>query len=129
MTTTTTAHADWAGHSVETPARGIALASSATTPRRAGAPVDPGLLERMERLADGVPTVGDPSARARIASVLYRLTGWDVFTEDVAAAGVAHIPGDLTEDELGDEFAAFSDEARDWADHTSAAVAESWPDA
>ena len=34
----------------------------------------------------------------------------------------------MNEDPLGDEFAAFADEASEWAELTLAAVFKTWPD-
>lgn len=38
-------------------------------------------------------------------------------------------PASMTESELEEQFAAFADEALEWAQYSAGAVSESWPDA
>ena len=85
MTVTTTTHADWSGHPEDLP-----VTHSAVDGWHARVSGDRGtesaeLTQRMQMLMSAtVPTMGDPTARARMAAAMHELTGWAVFAEDDA---------------------------------------------
>jgi hypothetical protein len=73
---TTTSHAAWSSHAEDS---SVELRFS---PHSAPANDDEGFLRRVERLMQSTPTQGDPLARARLAAVLFQVTGWEVFADE-----------------------------------------------
>jgi hypothetical protein len=96
-------------HTDDTPAGGIPIAIETTTPQAPAQPADAALNQHMQRLTVKVPVAGDPTARFRLAAILHRLGGWDVFADD-AEAERAYVSRLWAEDWDSPEDAVYDEE-------------------
>jgi len=83
-------------------------------------------------LVDAPRSVRYVSPACSIASSSQAITFWSGFgfqsAREWRAAVAAGLARRMTESELEQEFAAFADDALDWANLTAGAVPDSWPD-